>query len=163
MNGKRQKLDDLFIETIEQNKTAMFRLAYSIVLNREDAEDVVSESILKAYRHLSELKNSRKMKAWLFQIIANESKTCLRKRKRVELTEDFSAFPTEEYVPESSFDLLEFVYHLNDGFKEVILLYYFESFRVKEIAQILAVSEGTVKSRLSRARQELKKALEDDQ
>lgn len=163
MNGKRQKLDDLFIETIEQNKTAMFRLAYSIVLNREDAEDVVSESILKAYRHLSELKNSRKMKAWLFQIIANESKTCLRKRKRVELTEDFSAFPTEEYVPESSFDLLEFVYHLNDDFKEVILLYYFESFRVKEIAQILAVSEGTVKSRLSRARQELKKALEDDQ
>ena len=132
MNGKRQKLDDLFIETIEQNKTAMFRLAYSIVLNREDAEDVVSESILKAFSNLSELKNSRKMKAWLFQIIANESKTCLRKRKRVELT-------------------------------EVILLYYFETFRVKEIAKILAVSEGTVKSRLSRARQELKKALEDAQ
>ena len=63
MNGKRQKLDDLFIETIEQNKTAMFRLAYSIVLNREDAEDVVSESILKAFSNLSELKNSRKMKA----------------------------------------------------------------------------------------------------
>ncbi|MDE5909196.1 MAG: RNA polymerase sigma factor [Lachnospiraceae bacterium] len=160
MNGKRKSLDNLFIETVGQNKTAMFRLAYSIVLNREDAEDVVSESILKAYSHLSELKNSRKMKAWLFQIIANESKTCLRKRKRVELTEDFSTFLTEKYVPESSFDLLEFVCHLNDGFKEVILLYYFEAFRVKEIAEILAISEGTVKSRLSRARQELKKALE---
>ena len=59
MNGKRKSLDNLFIETVGQNKTAMFRLAYSIVLNREDAEDVVSESILKAYSHLSELKNSR--------------------------------------------------------------------------------------------------------
>lgn len=60
MNGKRQNLTNLFVETVNQNKTSMFRLAYSIVLNREDAKDVVSESILKVYSHLTELKDSKK-------------------------------------------------------------------------------------------------------
>ncbi|MBD5547283.1 MAG: RNA polymerase sigma factor [Lachnospiraceae bacterium] len=162
MNSKGQNLTSLFIDTVDQNRTAMFRLAYSIVQNREDAEDVVSESILKAYSHLAELKNTKKMKAWLFQIIANESRTCLRKRKQVELTEDFSLFSANETKEKSSYDLLESVYQLSENFREVILLYYFEEFRIKEIASILAISEGTVKSRLSRARETLKRALEQD-
>lgn len=162
MSGKGQNLTSLFIETVDQNRTAMFRLAYSIVLNKEDAEDVVSESILKAYSHLAELKDAKKMKAWLFQIIANESKTCLRKRKRIELTEDPSLFSAKENKTEAPHDLLEYVYQLGESFREVILLYYFEEFRVKEIARILAISEGTVKSRLSRAREALKEALEQD-
>lgn len=162
MNGKGQNLTGLFIETVDRNRTAMFRLAYSIVLNREDAEDVVSESILKAYSHLAGLKDAKKIKAWLFQIIANESKTCLRKRKRIELTEDPSLFSVKENKAETPYDLLEYVYQLGESFREVILLYYFEEFRVKEIAGILAISEGTVKSRLSRAREALKEALEQD-
>lgn len=111
MNRKKQSLNSIFIETVDVNKTAMFRLAYSIVLNKEDAEDVVSESILKAYSHLYELRNTKKMKAWLFQILVNESKTCLRKRKRIELVDDFSKF--ENRVSESdngtSSDLLEYI------------------------------------------------------
>lgn len=162
MNGKGQNLTGLFIETVDQNRTAMFRLAYSIVLNKEDAEDVVSESILKAYSHLAELKDAKKIKAWLFQIIANESKTCLRKRKRIELTEDPSLFSAKEDTTETPYGLLDCVYQLGESFREVILLYYFEEFRVKEIARILAISEGTVKSRLSRAREALKEALEQN-
>ncbi|MDE7446033.1 MAG: RNA polymerase sigma factor [Lachnospiraceae bacterium] len=162
MNGKGQNLTGLFIETVDRNRTAMFRLAYSIVLNKEDAEDVVSESILKAYSHLAELKDAKKIKAWLFQIIANESKTCLRKRKRIELTEDPSLFSAKEDTTETPYGLLDCVYQLGESFREVILLYYFEEFRVKEIARILAISEGTVKSRLSRAREALKEALEQN-
>lgn len=77
MSSKKQSLNDFFIETVDENKTAMFRLAYSIVSNKEDAEYVVSDSILKAYRHLSDLRNIKKMKAWLFQILVNEGKDCL--------------------------------------------------------------------------------------
>ncbi|MBO5054932.1 MAG: sigma-70 family RNA polymerase sigma factor [Eubacterium sp.] len=164
MNRKKQSLNSIFIETVDVNKTAMFRLAYSIVLNKEDAEDVVSESILKAYSHLYELRNTKKMKAWLFQILVNESKTCLRKRKRIELVDDFSKF--ENRVSESdngtSSDLLEYIYQLEDIYKEIIILYYFEQFHIREIAKILNLSEGTVKSRLFRARAELKKFLEEN-
>lgn len=164
MNRKNQSLNSFFIETVDANKTAMFRLAYSIVLNKEDAEDVVSESILKAYSYLYELRNTKKMKAWLFQILVNESKTCLRRRKRIELVDDFSKF--ENRISETdngtSSDLLEYVYQLEDIYKEIVILYYFEQFHIREIAKILNLSEGTVKSRLFRARSELKKFLEEN-
>lgn len=162
MNNKKQSRSSFFLETVSANKAAMFRLSYSIVLNKEDAEDAVSESILKAYSHLDELKNPKKMKAWLFQILVNESRNCLRRKKQLTLTDDFSKFETgmPEANAAASSDLLEYVCQLEDIYKEVILLYYFEQFRIKEIAKILNLSEGTVKSRLSRARLQLKKFLE---
>lgn len=160
--NKEQRLNDIFVKTIKENKTAMFRLAYSIVRNREDAEDVVSETVLKAYSHLAELRNSRKMKSWLFQILVNESKSYLKKRNRMDLVEDPSLFTEKAETKDPSYDLLEFVYQLDDIFKEVVILFYFEDFNVKEIANILCISEGTVKSRLSRARLKLKRFLESN-
>lgn len=162
MKGKEQLLNARFIKIVTENKTAMFRLAYSMVLNQEDAEDVVSEAITKAYSHLAELRNIRKMKSWIFQILVNESKAFLKKRNRMELVEDVSLLEEKGRGEEESYDLLEFVYELEDTFKEVVILYYFEEFRVKEIADILSISEGTVKSRLSRARVKLKRFLESN-
>lgn len=159
---REQFLIDRFVKTIGENKTAMFRLAYSMVLNREDAEDIVSETIVKAYSHLEELKNIRKMKAWTFQILVNESKAYLKKRNRIDLIEDISIFEGREEDEKENYDLLEFVCQLEDIYKEVVILYYFEEFRVKEIADILSISEGTVKSRLSRARVKLKSFLENN-
>lgn len=162
IKGREQFLIDRFVKTIGENKTAMFRLAYSMVLNREDAEDIVSETIVKAYSHLEELKNIRKMKAWTFQILVNESKAYLKKRNRIDLIEDISIFEEKEKDEKENYDLLEFVCQLEDIYKEVVILYYFEEFRVKEIADILSISEGTVKSRLSRARVKLKSFLENN-
>ena len=162
MNENEQGLNALFIKTVSENKTAMFRLTYSIVLNREDAEDIVSEAVYKAYSHLDSLKNRKKMKAWLFQILVNESKNYLKKRNQIELVEDISSLSQEQGEDETTYDLLEFVYKLTDNFREVVILYYFEEFRVKEIAKILSISEGTVKSRLSRARSQLKEVLENN-
>lgn len=161
IKGRRKCLHDLFIKTVSDNKTAMYRLAYSFVLSKHDAEDVVSEAVLKAYSHLDELRKMNKMKAWLFRIIVNESKICLKKRSRIELVDDVSEFEEEGGYEEETYDLLEFVYRLDDNYKEVIMLYYFEEFRVREIANILSISEGTVKSRLSRARVKLKRFLEN--
>lgn len=161
IQGRQKCLLDLFIKTVSDNKTAMYRLAFSFVLSKQDAEDVVSEAVLKAYSHLDELRNIRKMKSWLFQIIVNESKICLKKRNRMELVDDVSEFEEGNGYEENPYDLLEFVYQLDDNYKEVIMLYYFEEFRVKEIANILNISQGTVKSRLSRARVKLKRFLEN--
>ncbi|MCM1161791.1 MAG: RNA polymerase sigma factor [Roseburia sp.] len=162
MKGNKQCLSSYFIETVSNNKTAMYRLAYSIVLNAEDAEDVVGETILKAFSHLEKLRNYKKMKAWIFQILVNESKSYLKKRNRIELVEDSSLFIQNEGKKDTASDLLELVCQLEDSFREVLILYYFEEFSVKEIAKILTIPEGTVKSRLSRAREELKQLMESN-
>lgn len=162
MKDNEQCLNSYFIETVSNNKTSMFRLAYSIVLNVEDAEDVVGETILKAFSHLEKLRNHKKMKAWIFQILVNESKSYLKKRSRIELVEDSSLFVQNEGKKDTDSDLLELVCQLDDSFREALILYYFEEFSVKEIAKILAIREGTVKSRLSRAREELKKLMESN-
>lgn len=161
-NAKKDYLNGKFIKTVEENKEAMFRLAYSIVLNQQDAEDIVSEAVLKGYSHLEDLKNAKKMKAWLFQILVNESKDYLKKRSRMDLVEDSSLFEDNGDDNENTYDLLEFVCRLDYIYKEVVILYYFEDFNVKEIANILDISEGTIKSRLSRARAKLKEFLEND-
>lgn len=162
LNAKKDYLNGKFIKTVEENKDAMFRLAYSIVLNQQDAEDIVSEAVLKGYSHLENLKNTKKMKAWLFQILVNESKDCLKRCSRMDLVEDSSLFEDNGGDKEKTYDLLEFVCRLDEIFKEVVMLYYFEDFNVKEIANILDISEGTIKSRLSRARAKLKEFLEND-
>lgn len=162
MKGNEQCLSSYFIETVSNNKTAMYRLAYSIVLNAEDAEDVVGETILKAFSHLEKLRNYKKMKAWIFQILVNESKSYLKKRNRIELVEDSSLFMQNEGKKDTASDLLELVCQLEDSFREVLILYYFEEFSVREIAKILTIPEGTVKSRLSRAREELKQLMESN-
>lgn len=162
MKGNEQCLSSYFIETVSNNKTAMYRLAYSIVLNAEDAEDIVGETILKAFSHLEKLRNYKKMKAWIFQILVNESKSYLKKRNRIELVEDSSLFIQNEGKKDTASDLLELVCQLDDSFREVLILYYFEEFSVKEIAKILTIPEGTVKSRLSRAREELKQLMESN-
>lgn len=162
MSDKEQRLHDILMKSIMENKIAMFRLAYSFVLNREDAEDIVSETVLKAYSHLAELRNVKKIKSWMFQILVNESRAYLKKRNRIELAEDTSRFAGLEDEQQDDYDLLDFVYQLDDIYRDVTILYYFEEFRVKEIAKILDISSGTVKSRLSRARERLKKFITGD-
>lgn len=159
-NRKEQQKIECFIEVVKEYKTAMFRLAFSIVLNKEDAEDVVGEAVLKAYSHLKDLRYAKKMKAWIFQIIVNESKNCLKKRNQMQFYEEMDY--GSQQVEETN-DLFEFVCQLEECYREVIILYYFEGFKVKEIASILGITEGTVKSRLSRARLKLKRYLELEQ
>lgn len=153
---EKQKIE-CFVKIVNEYKTAMFRLAFSIVLNKEDAEDVVSEAVLKAYSHLKNLRHTKKMKAWIFQIIVNESKNCLKKRNQMQFYEEMDYGSQQD---EETSDLFEFVCQLEERFREVVILYYFEEFKVKEIASILGITEGTVKSRLSRARLKLKRYLE---
>lgn len=81
----------------------------------------------------------------------------LSKRNREILTDTESAFENEYYM--TDFELKQLVMSLPAEFREVVILYYYERFTIKEISQILEVSGGTVKSRLSRAREKLRLLL----
>lgn len=80
MHIKDKFKQEYFLLIIKEHSAAFYRYAYSILLNRQDAEDAVSETILKAFEHLNDLIHIHKMKSWIFQILANTCKTLLSKR-----------------------------------------------------------------------------------
>lgn len=138
------------------NKDGMYRLAYSIVKNDADAQDAVSDAILLALEKRNQIKNKDNMKAWLMQIVVNSSKQIIRKMNRVSYIEE-SQF--EQSIAFEGDELWLILSELEEELREVIVLYYYLQFSVKEISGIVKVPEGTVKSRLSRARTKLAKIL----
>lgn len=154
---KNKVRKEYFLLVVKENAAIFYRYAYSVLLSKQDAEDAVSETILKAFEHLNDLKHIQKMKSWMFQILANTCKTSLSKRKTISNDRYENVQDTqnrEEYM-----DLYSCICSMEPKFREVVILYYFDELKTREIAKILNISEGTVKSRLSRAREKLQKYL----
>ena len=148
-----------FCERIREQQTSMYRYALGVLRNSADAEDAVGEAILRAYEKKEQLRDSLRFKSWVMSILANVTKTMLTKRGKVEFLGDMS--PYEGSTKGEKRELWEFVMGLPQEFRDVVILYYYDGFLIKEIAQILKVSEGTVKSRLNRAKKKLRMAWEE--
>lgn len=135
----------------------LYRLTLAILHNREDAEDAVSESVLKAYEKLHTLRKRESFRAWIMQIAANEAKKIYAKNQRSLAVENI-----EDYMPvfqDGHHELWDIVMELDVVYREVIILYFYEQLSIKEISKILHIPEGTVKSRLSRAKGRLRERL----
>ena len=149
--------NETFAGLVREYTPNLYRLALGILHNREDAEDAVSEAILKAYEKIHTLKNPNSFRAWIMQIAANEAKRIYVKNKRSALMEN-----VEDYMPEfrdEYHELWDVVMRLDVSYREVTILYFYEQLTIKEISKILHISEGTVKSRLHRGKQQLKRYL----
>ncbi len=149
--------NETFARLVREYMPNQYRLALGILHNREDAEDAVGESVLKAYEKIHTLRRTESFRAWIMQITANEAKRIYAKNKRVSPMENM-----EDYMPEfrdEYHELWDMVMELDVVFREVIILYYYERFSVKEIGEILHIAEGTVKSRLFRGKKQLKEWL----
>lgn len=136
----------------------MYRYALGVLRNPADAEDAVGETVLKAYAHLAQLRDTERFRSWVMSILVNVTRTMLAGRGRLEFPGDMSLY--EQRAPEEGRELWYVVMDLPQDFRQVVILYYYEGFRTKEIARMMKLSEGTVKSRLNRARRKLKTALE---
>lgn len=150
---------ETFEQHIREYAPNMYRLALAMLHNREDAEDAVSEAVLKAYEKIHTLRSVESFKPWIMQITANESRKIYGKNKRVTPVEDMEA-----YMPaflEERHELWDVVMQLDLVYREVIMLYFYERFSIKEIGAILHVPEGTVKSRLSRGKRALRDLMEE--
>lgn len=150
-----------FVDLIELNKVSLYRFAKSILKSNIEAEDALSESILKAYTNRNKLKSVNSFKPWMMKITANECYTILKKNSRFELRDDLEYLDLVS-VNEEINNLRDVVENLDEKFSSVIVLYYYEDMSIKDISKILKLSEGTVKSRLSRAKSKLKVLLEKE-
>ncbi len=144
-----------FTELVLASEPTLYRVSMSMLKNESDCEDAVQTAILTAYEKLSSLKQEEYFKTWLVRILINACHRQFRFRQRhTELTEDI---PAEENT--TSFEIREALSRLPEKFRQPLVLFYLEDFSVKEIKDILRIPEGTVKSRLSKARQLLKEHL----
>lgn len=146
-----------FSDQIRNMEQTMFHVAFVILGNEADCQDATGSAILTAYEKLPQLRNRASFRAWLIQILKNECYLTLKRRKRMVYLNEATVIENEMHIPDP--DLHQALMQLSKDYRLTIVLYYLEGYSIKEIAQILAVSAGTIKSRLSRARTQLKDYL----
>lgn len=151
----KEQLGQLILSSERQ----LYVTAKSILTNDQDCEDAIQEAIVKAFSKIYSLKNDNYAKTWLMRILINECYSIGRRMRKIEVRADVN---TESIVREETHDYSELyraVNKLKEELRIPIILYYMEEFSVKEIAQILDISEGAVQKRLVRARQKLKSEI----
>ncbi|MFT3824624.1 MAG: RNA polymerase sigma factor [Chitinophagaceae bacterium] len=143
---------------------AMYNTSLRIVNNPADAEDVMQEAFLDAFRSLNDFNYRSTFGAWLKKIVINKSINVLRKRKMalVELEEEGTAYAVanEEGVNEEELqykvdEVKKAIAKLPDGYRAVVSLYLLEGYDQEEIAGILGISHNTVRTQYVRAKQKL--------
>jgi RNA polymerase sigma-70 factor, ECF subfamily len=169
---------DAFYSLVRPCERAIYTAAVSILNNPEDAEEVAQEAVLKALSNLSGFRGEAKFRTWLIQITINEALLKLRKDRR-HLCESVDEQPTSEdgeYFPKDFADWREVpsealqrkelrealkraIATLPLKYREVLILRDVQQLRIEEAAQILGITEGSVKTRLLRARLQLRDAL----
>ncbi|WP_400241707.1 sigma-70 family RNA polymerase sigma factor [Niallia sp. JL1B1071] len=159
----RQGDKEAFVQLIQENKISLYRVAKGILQNEADVEDVIQITILKAYEHIRKLKVSEYFKTWITRILINECTTVLRGRKRVvSMESNVNDLATIEDTY-TNVNLYHVVHSLREKLRIVTILFYYEDLSTKEIANLLALPEGTVRSRLSKARLQLQKKLNKEE
>ena len=142
----------------------MYATAYSIVRNEDDAADIISESICRAYSSYALLKNKSAFKAWILRIVHNTAIEMVRKNSKfVEMDELYDVVEKNDGVDvETKMALHDAVESLNEPYRTVVNLFYYENLSVSIIAQTTGANQATVRQQLSRARKMLKKLLNED-
>ena len=144
---------------ILENMQTLYRVAFSILRTEDEINDAISNTTVIVFEKIHTLKNEEYYKTWLTRILINECYKIYNQNKKIVYLETYDQEKltyNDTYVDE---DIKNLVRKLDKDLKQIVILYYFEDFSVKEISKIIKIPEGTVKSRLSRARKELEKAL----
>ncbi|MFT3878107.1 MAG: RNA polymerase sigma factor [Gemmatales bacterium] len=144
--------------------TALYRYAYRLTGNSNDAEDLTQETFCSAHAKRTQLREPERVKSWLFSILHNAF--LVRKRKHRQACfdtweawlHDIETKPEASPLVEST-QLQAALLEVPDDFRAVLILYYFEEFSYRDMAEQLKVPIGTVMSRLARAKQFLKAKL----
>lgn len=175
---KQAKQGDMeaFHELVESSKLNVYRLAFDMLRNRHDAEDVSQDVFLQAYRSLDKFRGDAKWSTWLYRITVN---TCLDRnksamRKALDYREDIgsdgpteiSRQPHDAVLPDRSAESTLIQGHVERALgclstqeRTVFVLRHYHDLSLKQIAESLSVAEGTVKSYLFRAVQRLQREL----
>ncbi|MDT3495112.1 sigma-70 family RNA polymerase sigma factor [Bacillus toyonensis] len=149
---------EAFMALIHTEKVKMYRIAKAMLHDETNIEDAIQTTILKAYENIKKLKKEEFFQTWLIRILINECNNIIKSYKKLIIIEDHDssivAFDRYEDI-----DLCNAIQSLTEELRAVTVLYYYEDMNQESIASLLEIPKGTVKSRLSRARELLEKRL----
>ncbi len=158
MNRKREAIEQYII----LNQDSLYRLAYSYVRNREQALDIVQDSIVKALDKAGTLKDIASVKSWYYGILVNTALDYMRKNKRTVLTDTIESLSdgSQEDISEN-ISITDSLYALSEQQRTIIIMRFFEDMKLSDISKILGVNLSTVKTRLYKALDILKIELKE--
>lgn len=166
-NAKEELMRESVDVLIDKYKNNLFVIAFNVCTNVQDAEDVVQDTFIQYISFKKDFETEQHIRAWLIRVAINKAKNknLTFFRRNIIPLEDY--METLIYEPSESSELFETVMKLPKKFRIVIHLFYYEDYSVKEISNILKISESNVKVQLSRGRMLLKTTLkgvwEDDE
>ena len=166
-----------FQEFVDRYKKKIYYIAYDITGDHDDAEDVSQEVFIKVFRSLKTFRRNAKISSWLYQISVNASIDLLRKKsskpeksmddiERADIQENLPGIGTRAQNPERSAEDLIIQKHISEALQKVspkersvFVMRHYNELKIREIAEILGVSPGTVKALFYRATRKLRKEL----
>lgn len=166
IGGEAKLISKTFEELIIPQKNKLYKTGIAILKNDSDTCDAIQETLISAYKNFESLENVEYFGTWITRILINKCYDILRKNKKIsyinkELEVDSDTSYYDMYKSESQ---VERVLNLIDSdLKLVAVLYYYDEYSVKEISELLNIPEGTVKSRLSRARNKMYDILKEEE
>ncbi|NUN70540.1 MAG: sigma-70 family RNA polymerase sigma factor [Bacteroidetes bacterium] len=174
--ASRSRYDDLFQKEMVPHMSLLYNYALRLTNNEDDAKDLIQDTYLKAYRFIDKYQSDTNAKAWLFRILKNSFINNYRKSSRTPEQVEYNE--VEEYVdllkaesaPVTDMrhdmydnmlgdDVVRAMESLNEEFRTIIILSDLEEMTYEEIAEILEIPLGTVRSRLHRARKAMQEKL----
>lgn len=154
---------EILIEYIKENQERLYKIAYTYTRNQDLALDIVQEAVTKALENIHKLRQEEFVKTWFYRILINEAlQTVKKNRKFIE----YELLENKEYIHDNedkiveNIDIYNRIEKLNDKLKTVIILRFFENLKIEEIAIITKTNTSTVKSRLYKGLNEIKRDYE---
>ena len=154
-------MDDEYTRIFNLFKNDVYRLAFSYTKNYFETDDIVQSVFIKLYKNFDKFEDDICIKKWLTRVTINECKTLFLsawKRKMFPITEKEENIAIDK-EKQKDIGLIDSLFQLPKKYRIVLFLFYYEDYKIKEIAEILNIKESTIKTRLSRGRTLLKNVL----
>jgi RNA polymerase sigma-70 factor (ECF subfamily) len=159
MKGNKESFGIL----IKNNKEYLYKMAFLYVKDEQDALEVIHETVYRAFLNIEKLKKAKFFNTWITRILINVSIDFLKKKGKNEMLDESTPIRKEkcEISTEEKLDLYNAIDLLNDNYKTVIIMMYFNDMKIKDISKVMEIPENTVKTYLRRAKQALGEVLKE--
>ncbi len=163
---RAQKGDkEAFTEIILSIRNELYKVAKTRIINENDIDDIIQETMIEAYKSIKQLRDLKKLKMWVIKILINKCNKFYKRKSKKDISleetniNSIIARNNNEDV-ENDMNFYSLIKNLKYDERIVILLYYMEGYSVEEISEIIKMNKNTVKTNLYRARQKIKNEIE---
>lgn len=164
VEGLKNGDDSAFEALIDSCGDRLVKMCFLILKDRSLAEDAVQEVFVQIYRSVKKFKGNSSLYTWIYRIAVNKCRDILKKKNEYSPIDEVDVLSDEDVEKQVVLSserqrVRDVVFSMKPIYREVVTLFYFEELSIKEICEILGEGEGTVKSKLHRARKFLKEVL----